>query len=60
MVRHSDTDKFDHYVATPEKGNFNTELDKIGVKYFIAGRKHGYKINLKELRKTVHLSFIKY
>lgn len=43
LVRHSDTCMFDHYVATPEKGNFNTELDKIGVKYFIAGRKHGYK-----------------
>jgi len=46
LVKHSDSNKFEHYVATPERGNFNDELDKIGVQYFIAGRKHGYKSKL--------------
>ena len=46
LVKHSDSNKFEHYVATPERGNFNDELDKIGIQYFIAGRKHGYKSKL--------------
>ncbi|MBK8983377.1 MAG: glycosyltransferase [Ignavibacteria bacterium] len=59
LVRHSDTDKFDHYVATPEKGNFNTELEKIGVKYFIAGRKHGYKNKFEGVTEDGSLELFK-
>ncbi|MEO8209066.1 MAG: glycosyltransferase [bacterium] len=43
ILKYSDRDDFDSYVATPDEGIFNKELSRINIKSFIAGRKHGYK-----------------
>jgi glycosyltransferase involved in cell wall biosynthesis len=43
IVKYSDKNKFEHTVATPDRGVFNEELDRLGIKNEIAGRQHGYK-----------------
>lgn len=43
IVKYSDKEKFEHTVATPDRGGFNEELDRIGIKNVIAGRQHGYR-----------------
>ena len=61
ILKYSDREKFDHSVAMPDEGEFNRELDKMNIKTFTAGRKHGYKSKLdgifgkdtKELYKLI-------
>ncbi len=43
ILKYSDRDEFESYVATPDEGILNIELNKINIKSFTAGRKHGYK-----------------
>ena len=43
LVEYSNRDIVENTVVTPRKGVMNDELDRLNVKNFIAGRKHGYK-----------------
>lgn len=43
IVKYMDRYEFENFVCVPEDGIMCRELEKSGVKYFIAGRKHGYK-----------------
>lgn len=43
LVEYSDREIVDNTVVTPQKGAMNDELDRLSVKNFTAGRKHGYK-----------------
>jgi glycosyltransferase involved in cell wall biosynthesis len=49
IVKYSDRNKFDHTVATPVHGIFNSELDRIRIKNLIAGRKPGYKSKFENI-----------
>ena len=49
IVKHSDKDRFEHSVAIPSPGNFNDELDNIGVIHHTAGRLHGYENKFADL-----------
>ncbi len=43
ILKYSDREEFEHSVAVPEEGDFKNVLEKMNIKTFIAGRKHGYK-----------------
>lgn len=47
ILKYSDRYEFESYVAMPEEGILSEELNKLKIKYFIAGRKHGYKNKLE-------------
>lgn len=49
IVKHSDRNRFEHSVAIPSPGNFNEELDNIGVVHHTAGRLHGYESKFADL-----------
>ena len=46
IVKYADKQKFQHFVVTPNLGNFNELLKNLNIPFFIAGRKPGYKNNL--------------
>ena len=43
ILKYSDREEFDHSVAVPEEGEMKNVLNKMGIRTYIAGRKHGYK-----------------
>jgi len=47
ILKYSDREEFESFVAMPDEGDFNKELYKMNIKTFIAGRKHGYKSKLE-------------
>lgn len=47
ILKYSDREEFEHFVAMPEDGDFNKVLQKMNIKTYIAGRKHGYKSKLE-------------
>lgn len=60
ILKHSNREEFESFVAMPDDGELNKELSLMKIKTFIAGRKHGYKSKLKgilgrETRKLYNL-----
>ncbi len=43
IIKYSDREEFENCVAMPDEGEFKRELFKMGIKTYIAGRKHGYQ-----------------
>jgi len=46
LVEYSNRELVENFVVTPENGAMNTELNRLKIKNFTAGRKHGYKSKL--------------
>lgn len=42
ILKYIDKEEFENFVAIPDDGELNRELDRMNIKTFIAGRKHGY------------------
>lgn len=51
ILKYSNSEKFEHIVITPNRGNFNDIMDQLGIRYFIGGRPHGYKNSFLNLLK---------
>ncbi|MEO6693613.1 MAG: glycosyltransferase family 4 protein [Ignavibacteria bacterium] len=49
ILKYIDLNEFESFVALPSEGDFKTELGRMNIKTFIAGRKHGYKSKLEGL-----------